>query len=63
MTENGLPEGRATDAMGELQEAVGELNAVLTVLENGNSSAKEQCCAEETGVPAVLLAACGSCTP
>ena len=30
------PEELATDAIGELEEAVGELNAVLTLLENGN---------------------------
>jgi len=37
MPENGLPGELVTDAIGELEEGVGELNAVLTVLENGNS--------------------------
>jgi len=39
-----LPEGRATDAIGELEEALGELNAVLVLLEDGNGEvqAKEQ---------------------
>ena len=32
------PEELATDAIGELEEAVGELNAVLTLLENGNGN-------------------------
>ena len=34
------PEELATDAIGELQEAVGELNAVLGLLENGNGVPK-----------------------
>lgn len=32
------PEGLATDAIGELEEAVGELNAVLTLLENSSNN-------------------------
>ena len=33
------PEELATDAIGELETAVEELNAVLTLLENGNGGA------------------------
>jgi hypothetical protein len=45
----GLPEGRTTTVIGELEEAVGELNAVLTLLENGNAEVKAEEQADAVG--------------
>lgn len=37
MDEDGLPDGWTSVAIGELEGVVGELKAVLTLLENGHS--------------------------